>query len=105
MLYMLITNTISRITKYKPNDSFNNNSQDLEDEVINNAINSQKNLNKNRYILKINSFNLISNYYIRNYNSLNIKFGKKEKTIPGIVVGRGNGSCNPVRIKKKIIGI
>jgi hypothetical protein len=96
-------NKICPTTKFKPIDIFNNN-QILEKQVIENTKNSQKNLNKNKSILEINTYVIVSNYYIKKGNSVNIKFGKKgKKTISGIVVGKGSGSTYPIRISKNIM--
>ena len=92
-------NTINRTTKYKPIDLFYNKNDRIQNEAIDNTIKSQKNINKNLKVLAINSFVLISDYYTKSGNLLNVKFNKKgKKLIPGIIVGKGSGTTYPIKI-------
>ena len=105
---MAITNAVlahntnkSRSTKYKPVDLFFNNDENISKEVIKNISDSQKNINKNRHILDIDIKFIISDYYDKKGNTINIKFNKKGKrNIPGIIVGKGSGYYYPIRITK-----
>ena len=92
-------NTTNRTTKYKPIELFYNKDDIILNEAINNTIKSQKNINKKLKVLNINSFVLISDYYSKTGNVLNVKFNKKgKKIIPGIIVGKGSGMTYPVKV-------
>ena len=90
--------SIHTTTKEIPKELFNNNNKILLTTVKENITEVNKNINNNKNPIKINSFVLLSNNYIKKGNKLDVKFKIKGiKCIHAIVVD--NNQANSYKIK------
>ena len=90
--------SIHTTTKEIPKELFNNNNKEIYTGVKNNIIEVNKNINNNSNPIKINSYVLLSNIYIKKGNKLDVNFKNiGTKNIPALVVD--NNLSNSYKIK------
>ena len=90
--------SIHTTTKEIPKELFNNNNKEIFAGIKNNIIEVNKNINNNSNPIKINSYVLLSNIFIKKGNKLDVNFKNiGTKSIPALVVD--NNLSNSYKIK------